>query len=570
MVNRELAGSAIRLRTKFVVLIAAMVFVSLAGSLLWSYVSQQQQMENELREKGQVLTGQMDATWRFMSDNQDRLLDEGAYSATGSYQGLHCAIVGRSISQMFSEKSGYITRFVNFDPRNRDDEPDRYEADALNAFLANQSLAEYCGIAEYDGREVYRYCAPMHIEQNCLRCHGEPEGELDETGNLKEGWTVGDIGGAVSIVIPLDVYRQNMKSSVWSSTLYFSIVLVLFALVITFALSKLVTQPLNKIEHGVERVRVGDLGIELAPAQSSREINSLVSEFNEMAKELEGIYSNLENQVADRTERLEQANSILEEQRSRLEEANELLRSENQYKSDFLAMMSHELRTPLTAIIAFSDVLRSDLAEGGEKQVESLIQIEANGQSLLSMINDILEMSRLDAGKITMAYGIVDVGDLLALVQPAMQPLANQKGIELTFDVNADVPLIDGDFDKLRHAIINLVGNAIKFTDARGHVSVLVAYRPNVDEVDFIVADNGIGIEKKDRERIFEKFMQADSSASRKYNGTGLGLSLAKEYVELHSGYITLESTPSKGSIFTIHLPVRRDFKVAERGDNLG
>lgn len=315
----------------------------------------------------------------------------------------------------------------------------------------------------------------------------------------------------MSIVIPLDVYRQNMKSSVWSSTLYFSIVLVLFALVITFALSKLVTQPLNKIEHGVERVRVGDLGIELAPAQSSREINSLVSEFNEMAKELEGIYSNLENQVADRTERLEQANSILEEQRSRLEEANELLRSENQYKSDFLAMMSHELRTPLTAIIAFSDVLRSDLAEGGEKQVESLIQIEANGQSLLSMINDILEMSRLDAGKITMAYGIVDVGDLLALVQPAMQPLANQKGIELTFDVNADVPLIDGDFDKLRHAIINLVGNAIKFTDARGHVSVLVAYRPNVDEVDFIVADNGIGIEKKDRERIFEKFMQADS-----------------------------------------------------------
>ena len=84
------------------------------------------------------------------------------------------------------------------------------------------------------------------------------------------------------------------------------------------------------------------------------------------------------------------------------------------------------------------------------------------------------------------------------------------------------------------------------------------------------MADNGIGIEKKDRERIFEKFMQADSSASRKYNGTGLGLSLAKEYVELHSGYITLESTPSKGSIFTIHLPVRRDFKVAERGDNLG
>lgn len=546
----------IKLKTKFAGLIVVLLAVSLIANIGWTTVNKRAQMENELREKGQVLAQQMDAMWEFMASNQYRL-EQISYTEDGVYQGLHCAIVGRSIGALFTSQSSYTTRFVNFNPRNLADEPDEFDAAALDAFNAG-SAAEYYGITEYEGEEVFRYLAPMRIEENCLDCHGEPAGEIDVTGYEKEGWSIGDVGGAISIIMPLDVYMESEQASIVQDVIFFGGMLVVCLLIMYAALSYLVTRPLSKIQAGVECIQTGDLNVQLAYTESSREMNTLMTEFNQMARELSDIYDNLETQVEDRTAQLARANTVLEQQRTQLEEANERLRDENQYKSDFLAMMSHELRTPLTSIIAFTELLNRDSRPFDEKEAETRGEIEANSRALLLMINDILEMSRLDAGRTDMNIEIIDLGDIAGMVETVVQPLADKSGVAFACDIDPDVPLIEADFEKVRHVLENLCGNAVKFTPEGGSVTLRMVHHPECGEVWIKVSDTGIGIAKADRQRIFERFVQADSSPSRKYNGTGLGLSLAKEYTEMHGGALSVESEPGMGSTFTVRIPVER------------
>lgn len=546
----------IKLKTKFAGLIVVLLAVSLIANIGWTTMNKRAQMENELREKGQVLAQQMDAVWEFMASNQYRL-EQISYTNDGVYQGLHCAIVGRSIGALFTSQSTYTTRFVNFNPRNQADDPDEYESAALDAFNAG-SASEYYGIAWFEGKEVFRYLAPMRIEENCLDCHGEPAGEIDVTGYEKEGWSIGDVGGAISIVMPLDVYVESEQSSIVQDVIFFGGMLVVCLLIMYAALSYLVTRPLSKIQAGVECIQTGDLDVQLAYTESSREMNTLMTEFNQMARELSDIYDNLETQVEDRTAQLAKANAVLEDQRTQLEKANERLRDENQYKSDFLAMMSHELRTPLTSIIAFTELLNRDSRPFDEKEAETRREIEANSRALLLMINDILEMSRLDAGRTEMSIEIVDLGDIAGMVETVVQPLADKSRVAFSCEIDPDVPLVEADFEKIRHVLENLCGNAVKFTPEGGSVKLQMAYHPECGEVWIKVSDTGIGIAKADQQRIFERFVQADSSPSRKYNGTGLGLSLAKEYTEMHGGSLSVESEPGVGSTFAVRIPVER------------
>ena len=247
-----------------------------------------------------------------------------------------------------------------------------------------------------------------------------------------------------------------------------------------------------------DSIQTGDLDVELAHTESSREMNTLMTEFNEMAHELAGIYSNLEAQVQVRTAQLAEANAVLERQRAQLEEANGRLRDENRYKSEFLAMMSHELRTPLTSIIAFTELLNRNSEPADEKEAETRREIEANSRALLLMINDILEMSRRDSGRIEMNRETVDLGDIAGMVQAVVQPLANRKGIAFACEIDPDVPLVTADFEKLRHVLENLCGNAVKFTPEGGDVRLSISWHPECGQVWLRVADTGIGIAKKD------------------------------------------------------------------------
>lgn len=549
-----------KLKTKFLCLIAVLLVVSLGANLAWTSGNKHAQMENELREQGRALAQQMDAVWEFMVANQDRLA-RVAFTDDGVYQGLHCAIAGRIIGQSFTMHSDYTTRFVNFSPRNAVGEPDDYEAAALAVFHEDGSRADYYGFAEYEGRQVFRYVAPMTIEEACLQCHGEPAGELDVTGTPKEGWKMGDVGGAISIIMPLDVYQANERESVAQDVLFFAVMLAVCLVVVYLALTYLVTRPLGKIRSGVDEVSGGNLNVRLSYSESSQEMSTLTTAFNGMAHELADVYANLEGEVADRTAQLQRANEVLEQQRRQLEAVNAQLVDENRYKSDFLSMVSHELRTPLTSIVAFADLLGKHGAGGDENAARALAGIEANSQALMLMINDILEMSRLDAGRVKLNAEVVDVGDVVGMVRATVGPLAAKEHLALTSEVAPDVPLVRADFDKLVHVLQNLCGNAVKFTPDGGSVHLEASFHPAAasaggDEVWLTVTDTGIGIAPADQKRIFEKFVQVDSSSTRRYNGTGLGLAIVREYAEMHGGTVSVESEAGQGAAFTVRIPV--------------
>jgi signal transduction histidine kinase len=225
-------------------------------------------------------------------------------------------------------------------------------------------------------------------------------------------------------------------------------------------------------------------------------------------------------------------------------------------KSRFLASMSHELRTPLNAIIGISEMLHEDaLAEGSDELAASHERIMRAGRHLLDLIDDILDLSKIEAGRIELNIGLVDIGQLMREVEATVRPLADKKKNQLEIDFAAAVGAVRGDPLRIRQAILNLAGNACKFTE-EGRVSIDVAHDrlEDVDWVRFIVSDTGIGIAPEKIDGIFEEFSQVQGT-SGKFGGTGLGLTISRRLCQLMGGDIAAESTPGSGSTFTIRLP---------------
>jgi len=227
----------------------------------------------------------------------------------------------------------------------------------------------------------------------------------------------------------------------------------------------------------------------------------------------------------------------------------------NRAKSVFLSTMSHELRTPLNAILGFSALMRSEpgITEGQRRNLDI---INRSGEHLLSLINDVLDMAKIEAGRIVLEIRPFDLGALVREVTDMLGARAKEKGLQLLLDQSSEFPrLIKGDEGKLRQVIVNLVGNAIKYTN-RGGVTLRLGVQPDSEALLIEVEDSGVGISNADQARIFEPFVQVGKSATQK--GTGLGLAIVREYVELMGGSIGVESTPDKGSLFRVNVPVQR------------
>jgi signal transduction histidine kinase len=243
-----------------------------------------------------------------------------------------------------------------------------------------------------------------------------------------------------------------------------------------------------------------------------------------------------------------------------LARANLSLFEMNKLKNEFLATMSHELRTPLNSILGFSDVLK--VSENlSEKQRKYVTNIEKSGKNLLVLVNDILDLAKIEAGRMEVNVSEIVVTDLLESLVGAMKPLAEKKNIDLDCEVAPTLVIIEQDPGKLQQIMYNLLSNAVKFTPEGGRIHV--ACQP-VDEQNFeiIVADTGVGIPLEDQAIIFEKFRQGrnqgeQSALTREYEGTGLGLSIVKELTRLLQGDVFVESEFGKGSTFTVRLPQR-------------
>ncbi|TIR40739.1 MAG: GAF domain-containing protein [Mesorhizobium sp.] len=261
------------------------------------------------------------------------------------------------------------------------------------------------------------------------------------------------------------------------------------------------------------------------------------------------------------------AQSVLAIQNAKLfreiEEKGRELEAASRHKSQFLANMSHELRTPLNSVLGFTELLVDGIyGELPDKAKTTVERVQANGRHLLGLINDVLDLSKIEAGQLTLALEDYSVGQIVRSAVTAVEPLARSKGLSLAATVAENLPLGRGDERRLTQVLLNLAGNAVKFTE-RGAIDILA------DAVDghfeIIVRDTGPGIAPTDQVLIFDEFQQVDSSSTRQKGGTGLGLAISKRIVEMHGGTIGVESVPGSGSTFRMTIPIRvgEDVKAA-------
>jgi signal transduction histidine kinase len=276
--------------------------------------------------------------------------------------------------------------------------------------------------------------------------------------------------------------------------------------------------------------------------------NKLISEANEK----------LQNEINER-KRMEQE---IQNMNKQLEAQNKELGKASRAKSEFLARMSHELRTPLNVVMGFTELMLDQVpGEVNEEQRQCLDDILTSSRDLLELINEVLDLSKVEAGKVELRRKNITLAGVVESVTSAMMAVLSQRKQSLDVDLDKRLPLLQADEARLRQVFFNLLSNASKFTPDGGKIKIEASSKDGWCQVS--VSDNGIGVKEKDLKQIFEPFYQADSSMTRERKGTGLGLSLVKEIVEMHGGQIRVESKYGKGSRFTFTLPV-----VAAEGTN--
>lgn len=567
------------IRFKIAVSIGVIMVALMAVDILWNLSLQNAQAENEAREKAEVLASEMRAAWDFVDMNQDVI--NRAEDGTFRTKHLVCVVAAKSISMLFTTETDYSIRFTNDTPRQAANAPDEFEQEALAAFNADPERKAFWRVVDAgDGTRVFRYTEPLYVTESCLECHGDPVGELDQHGYPKEGMQVGQVGGAMSITEPMDIYAAGIQDSMMQQAIMVLFMMVAAFIGLYFVTSRLVLRPIDELRSAAGAVGKGDFNYTLTvpdPGERPRdELAELTGEFDRMARDLEALYADLEGQVRSKTDDLMVLNDMLNYQKRELKVALDRLGDEVAYKNEFFAIVSHELRTPLTSILAYARILNADDSLA-PKTREAVGEIESNATLLLNMVNNILVISKHAAKKDELLPEPVDFVDLAQFVRKALAPIAEGKDVRLTCTVAPNVPLSMADWEKLRRILENLVNNAIKYTHRGGFVRLTIGFEdgkadshsesekadtnaPDGEDaaagwIVMRVADDGMGIAPEELDQIFELYKQAGQSANRRYRGTGLGLAVVRDLTELHGGTVTVESRVKEGSTFTVRIP---------------
>ena len=400
---------------------------------------------------------------------------------------------------------------------------------------------------------VYRRASDLDL--------GTLPADWEERPTVSEGTPI----GYVYISVPM----APLRAHVWRNTLFSAAIsggVILISMVITFRVVRKVLNPIEDLAYTAVAIADGDLS-KRASENAVGEIGTLARSFNHMAETVRQYTEGLEEQVRQRTVELSDA----------LQRAEAATLA----KSEFLANMSHEIRTPLTVILGYTDILIEESYNRAAQ--EPLGIVKRNGQHLLQIINDILDLSKIECSKMELEWIRMPVVDLIAEVKSLMQVRVKAKNLSLHIEYAGEIPeSIQSDPTRVRQILINLVGNAIKFTETGG-VRLLVRFvaaagrdivdqagaaldteggpvdQPRIGEGDpcleIQVIDTGIGIEPEQISRLFQPFSQADSSMSRRFGGTGLGLIISRRLAQRLGGTVTVTSEPGKGSTFTLLLP---------------
>jgi two-component system, NarL family, sensor histidine kinase BarA len=425
---------------------------------------------------------------------------------------------------------------------------DSWARDARDALRRNsdQDLA-ILQAEDERGHPLFRCFRAVRVEASCIGCHGPAA-----PGNPQ--FRAGDLVGLIDVSLP-----PPSGTLIWLTRGAFvggAVLATVLAFVVFTAITQtLILKPVRQLREVADRVTEGSLDVR-STIRTGDELQRLGESFNEMLAA-----------IGAQHERLRAANRALDLKLSEVAEANVALFEANKIKTEFLANVSHELRTPLTSIIGFSDLL----TESQDSRVSRYGRnIATAAKSLLSMINDLLDLARIEAGRAVVHLDKVSVTDACQTLLTLMTPLAEQKKLALRGDLAADVPIVTTDAGKLQQILYNLLSNAVKFTPPGGSVTLATAQiqtqrsGQTIPEVEISVADTGPGISEAEQSRIFEKFYQADRALTREAGGAGLGLSIAKELTLLLGGRLALKSEPGHGATFTVTLPIEPPPAIAE------
>ncbi len=424
---------------------------------------------------------------------------------------------------------------------------------------------EYREFRTADNAE-YHYYQPVRWRSSCAGCHKYRGVIGDATVVPDPGATAAqpadrprtllaenDLMAVVKVVMPDSSTRKaiNWNRAILAAT---AIMTVFLAMLAAYAIVRyVIVKPLEHLRDVADEVRRGNVQA-CAEIHTADEFEELGIAFNRMLRGL-----------VDSQEDLRKANSNLDEKVDELAQANLHLYEMNRLKSDFLATMSHELRTPLNSIIGFSDVLGS-IESLDDRQKRYVQNIRSSGRMLLEMINDILDLAKIEAGKMEVRPGLFRLESLVSAQCDMVRPLAERKRIDLAFDIGSGLDELEQDPAKVQQILANLLSNAVKFTPEGGRIDIrarLADEAGGSSDLLLDVIDTGVGIAEEEQQAIFEKFRQGrvfqtgDDAMTREFSGTGLGLSIVRELCRLLGGDVAVESQLGRGSRFSVRLPVR-------------
>ena len=417
-----------------------------------------------------------------------------------------------------------------------------FQARAISAFHENPELLHFAQPVQDDNNEIFMYARP--IRASMLRSL-----RIDSVTDFTAGAVEPGVADELKAILVVRRTTQFGENQLQLSRTYIVITGLLAGLlaviVFYFILTKLIFSPVRRLRDTAERVKIGDIQAR-SNLRTGDEFEELSENFNDMLDQLEETQS-----------RLRRMNESLDLKVAELAEANVGLWESTKFKTEFLANVSHELRTPLNSIIGFAELLADVEKDPDSKQNRYITNILTSGRSLLELINDLLDMAKIEAGRMDVNVEPTNIQDLVDGLVNIMTPQARNKSIELRTELTNEVPVTDTDPGKLQQILYNFLSNAIKFTPRNGTVVLAAELVSNErNKLRLAVIDSGPGIPADMQDLIFEKFRQADASHTREFTGTGLGLAICRELADLLNAEVAVASTPGEGATFSVTLPI--------------
>jgi len=432
---------------------------------------------------------------------------------------------------------------------------DRFEREVLARYLGVREEDASTPFVErhinVDDEARYAYYQPVWAKRECINCHNALiQPDFDEAGSLILGETSFREGDLLAIA-KIEFSDENTAKALNENRAIFlatAIITVFLAMIASYVIVRyVIVKPLKHLRDVSDEVSHGNIEVR-AEIHTGDEFEELAVAFNRMLRHL-----------VDAQQELRLVNTDLDGKVDELAQANMRLYEMNRLRSDFLATMSHELRTPLNSILGFSDVLGS-IDSLNDKQKRYVENIQKSGKLLLDLINDILDLAKIESGKMEVRLSDFSIDQIVGAQCDLARPLAEKKNIDLETDIQEGLPPLHQDQGKLQQILNNLLSNAIKFTPEGGRITVR-AYRDRRGRLELRVEDTGVGIAPEDQASVFEKFRQGKAvfvggdAMTREFSGTGLGLSIVKEMCKLLGGEVSLQSELARGSTFMVRLP---------------